>query len=95
VLSNPAKHGTFVILNRREVLAKNASGSDMKNLTITSRVFIGALDQLGAANVSIRTISNFMTPLRLFACVWPIVSQNRSILLNLQNLRLLTNMRSI
>jgi hypothetical protein len=37
VLRNPAKHGTFVISNRREVLAKNASGSDMKNLTIASR----------------------------------------------------------
>jgi hypothetical protein len=37
VLGNPAKKGTFVILNRREVLAKNASGSDMKNLTIASR----------------------------------------------------------
>ena len=34
---NPIKHGTFAISNRREVLAKNASGSDMKNLTITSR----------------------------------------------------------
>jgi hypothetical protein len=38
VLGNPIKHGTFAILNRREVLAKNASGSDMKNLTIASRV---------------------------------------------------------
>ena len=37
VLRNPAKHGTFAISNRREVLAKNASGSDMKNLTIASR----------------------------------------------------------
>jgi len=37
VLRNPAKHGTFAFLNRREVLAKNASGSDMKNLTIASR----------------------------------------------------------
>jgi hypothetical protein len=30
VLGNPIKHGTFVISNGREVLAKNASGSDMK-----------------------------------------------------------------
>ena len=67
VLGNTAKHGTFAILNRREVLAKNASGSDMKNLTIASRGFIGALDQLGAANVSIRPISNFVTLLRPFA----------------------------
>ena len=37
VLGNPVKHSTFVISNRREVLAKNASGSDMKNLTIASR----------------------------------------------------------
>ncbi len=37
VLRNPAKHGTFVISNRREVLAKNARGSDLKNLTIASR----------------------------------------------------------
>jgi hypothetical protein len=67
VLRNPAKHGTFAISNRREVLAKNASGSYMKNLTIASRGFIGALDQLGAANVSIRPISNFVTLLRPFA----------------------------
>jgi hypothetical protein len=37
VLGNPAKCCSFVISNRREVLAKNASGSDMKNLTIASR----------------------------------------------------------
>jgi hypothetical protein len=37
VLRNPVKHGTFAISNRREVLAKNASGSDMKNLTIAPR----------------------------------------------------------
>jgi len=37
VLENPAKHGTFAISNRREVLAKNDHGSDMKNLPITSR----------------------------------------------------------
>ena len=37
VLRNPAKHGTFAISNRREVLAKSASGSDMKNLTSASR----------------------------------------------------------
>ncbi len=67
VLGNPIKHGTFAILNRREVLAKNASGSDMKNLTIASRGFNGALDQLGVANVSIRPISNFVTLLRPFA----------------------------
>ena len=36
MLGNPAKHGTFVISYSREVLAKNASGSDMKNLTIAS-----------------------------------------------------------
>jgi hypothetical protein len=32
-----AKHGIFVISNLREVLAKNAHGSDMQNLTIASR----------------------------------------------------------
>ena len=37
VLGNPAKYGTFVISNQREVLAKNASGSDLKNLTTASR----------------------------------------------------------
>lgn len=37
VLGNPAKCCSFVISNRREVLAKNASGSDLKNLTIASR----------------------------------------------------------
>jgi hypothetical protein len=37
VLRNPAKHGTFVISNQREVLAKNANCGDMKNLPITSR----------------------------------------------------------
>jgi len=37
VLGNPVKHCIFVFLNRREVLAKNASGSDLKNLTIASR----------------------------------------------------------
>jgi hypothetical protein len=71
-----------------EVLAEMAYGSGMKNQAIGSRGFIGALDWLGAANVSIRIISNIMTLLRLIDCVWPIVSQNRSILLNLRNLRL-------
>jgi RNA-directed DNA polymerase len=37
VLGNPIKHGTFAISYSREVLAKNASGSDMKNLTSASR----------------------------------------------------------
>jgi len=37
VLGTPAKNRTFAISYRREVLAKNASGSDMKNLTIASR----------------------------------------------------------
>jgi hypothetical protein len=37
VLGNPAKRGTFVISNGRKILAKNASGSDLKNLTIASR----------------------------------------------------------
>jgi hypothetical protein len=37
VLGNPAKRGTFVISNGSEILAKNASGSDLKNLTIASR----------------------------------------------------------
>ena len=37
MLRNPAKHGTFVISNQREVLAKSASGSDLKNLTTASR----------------------------------------------------------
>ena len=37
VLKNPAKHGTFAISNRREVLAKMPGGGDMKNLTIASR----------------------------------------------------------
>jgi hypothetical protein len=31
----PYKNGTFLILNRREALAKNAFGYDMKNLTIS------------------------------------------------------------
>jgi hypothetical protein len=53
VLGNPVKHGTFVILNRREVLAKNASGSYMKNLTSASRGSIttslkGAQDRTGS-----------------------------------------------
>jgi hypothetical protein len=50
--------------------------------------FYRRLGLVGAANVSIRIISNIMTLLRLIDCVWPIVSQNRSILLNLRNLRL-------
>jgi hypothetical protein len=33
----PSKNGTFAFSYRREVLAKNASGSDLKNLTIASR----------------------------------------------------------
>ena len=32
-----ANYGVFLIPNQREVLAKNANGSDMKNLPITSR----------------------------------------------------------
>jgi hypothetical protein len=95
VVGNPAKHGNFVISNRGEVLTRNAIGSDMKNLTIASRGSIGALDQLGAAKVSIRPISNFMKLLRLFASGWPIVSQNRSTLRDRQYVRRLTNMRSI
>jgi hypothetical protein len=37
VLGNPAKRGKFAISNLREVLAKNAHGSDIKNLTAASR----------------------------------------------------------
>jgi len=39
VLGNPAKRGKFVISNLREVLAKNAQGSDMQNLTSASRCY--------------------------------------------------------
>jgi len=37
VLGNPAKRVKFVISNLRGVLAQNAYGSDMKNLTAASR----------------------------------------------------------
>jgi hypothetical protein len=46
MLGNPAKRGKIVISNLREVLAKNAHGSDMKNLTIASPELTGHGKQL-------------------------------------------------
>jgi hypothetical protein len=52
VLGIPAEKGIFVISNQREVLAKNASGSDMKNLPSASR---GALNDQNSAAVAKRS----------------------------------------